>query len=207
MSAHVSILVLVFCAALYATNATEYDYGFVIDAGSTGSRIYAYQWKPRTTKSVSIAPESRPNEYGERLKAGPISAITSLVDTKSTLVPLIEHVKNLTYSEKSRWSEFPIYLKATAGMRLMDKQDRANVFNWIHEVFANNTINPFLFQNTNSIIASGTEEAAFDWLSINYLKNVLTGDNEQHTYGALDLGGASTQIAFAPMQSDIIDSV
>ena len=45
---------------------------------------------------------------------------------------------------------------------------------------------------------SGEEEATFDWLGVNSIYNTLVNnDDDQSTYGALDLGGGSTQIAFA----------
>eukprot|EP01083_Nonionella_stella_P225858 802624_1 len=115
LSATAIILALLLSISHSATDSSDYDYGFVIDAGSTGSRIYAYRWKERTSTDTSITPESRPKQYGNRMKAGPISDIASLVDAEKLLIPLIQHVKNLTYSEQSRWNEFPIYLKATAG--------------------------------------------------------------------------------------------
>ncbi|MBZ3884856.1 Tectonic-3 [Sciurus carolinensis] len=64
---------------------------------------------------------------------------------------------------------------------------------------------PFNFQGAT--IISGEEEGAYGWITINYLlgnfiqkskwlKEVSEGINHKKTFGALDLGGASTQIAF-----------
>ena len=48
-------------------------------------------------------------------------------------------------------------------------------------------------------IISGEEEGLFGWIAVNYLMDGFTGRaDQQQTYGFLDMGGASTQIAFEP---------
>ena len=83
-------------------------------------------------------------------------------------------------------------------MRVLSNNKRESILNWIQEFFNNQTLNPFLFKNSFAIIASGEEEATFDWLGVNFIANKLDNDNSiDNTYGSLDLGGQSTQIAFA----------
>ena len=48
-------------------------------------------------------------------------------------------------------------------------------------------------------IISGEEEGLFGWISVNYLMDGFSPSNSSgSTYGFLDMGGASTQIAFEP---------
>lgn len=48
-------------------------------------------------------------------------------------------------------------------------------------------------------IITGEEEGLFGWIAVNYLMDGFTGSSEDRTtYGFLDMGGASTQIAFEP---------
>jgi len=48
-------------------------------------------------------------------------------------------------------------------------------------------------------IITGEEEGLFGWIAVNYLMDGFTADPGQRTtYGFLDMGGASTQIAFEP---------
>jgi Golgi apyrase len=48
-------------------------------------------------------------------------------------------------------------------------------------------------------IITGEEEGLFGWIAVNYLMDGFTGSSkERTTYGFLDMGGASTQIAFEP---------
>lgn len=48
-------------------------------------------------------------------------------------------------------------------------------------------------------IITGEEEGLFGWIAVNYLMDGFSGPSLDHTtYGFLDMGGASTQIAFEP---------
>jgi len=48
-------------------------------------------------------------------------------------------------------------------------------------------------------IITGEEEGLFGWIAVNYLMDGFSGSSEDRTtYGFLDMGGASTQIAFEP---------
>jgi golgi apyrase len=52
-------------------------------------------------------------------------------------------------------------------------------------------------------IITGEEEGLFGWIAVNYLMDGFKGsDGEQTTYGFLDMGGASTQIAFEPSKEE-----
>ena len=84
-------------------------------------------------------------------------------------------------------------------MRILDNSRREEILGYLETSFSNLSINPFLFDTTYAIIASGEEEATFDWLGVNYLYNrLINNDSDMSTLGALDLGGQSTQIAFTP---------
>ena len=72
---------------------------------------------------------------------------------------------------------------------------------------------PFRFHaDENARIISGEEEAIYGWTAINYLMGTLYEDsrgfgtvsNPSRTYGALDMGGASTQISFFQPDGDVV---
>lgn len=54
---------------------------------------------------------------------------------------------------------------------------------------------PFKFQDKWARVISGEEEGVFGWITVNYLASTLVPQGGT-TLGALDLGGASTQITF-----------
>ena len=59
---------------------------------------------------------------------------------------LVNYAKTILEADENRFSEFPIYLKATAGMRILPNDRRENILNWIANSFSNATIvSAFLF--------------------------------------------------------------
>ena len=199
------------------------DYGMVMDVGSTHTQLFVYAWSHREASSNKHVkePESRPIEIGASRRVSPGIQDTipqSYEGIVNYLKPLIDDAKNLTINLSSRWSKFPIYFKATAGMRILTDYRRTQILSWVRTALLNNSFNPFYFENNNAIILSGEEEATFDWLTVNYLNNKLFTDNNNNynnnnsysltnTLGSLDLGGESTQITFAALpSSDILQS-
>ncbi|KAI9104756.1 nucleoside phosphatase family-domain-containing protein [Phlyctochytrium arcticum] len=200
------------------------QYGIVIDAGSSGSRVQIYSWQNPThiRKVAQEAPTElrdqlldvlpaieKGEETGEhwQMKEEPgISTFATSPNTVGThhLKPLLDFA-NATIPER-RHAQTPIYLLATAGMRLVDQKARDAVLQ---------TACDFVRQNYKFSIASGCDmhfrvisgelEGIYGWLTVNYLKggfdrpSVSEGKRpSKHTYGFLDMGGASTQIAFEP---------
>jgi Golgi nucleoside diphosphatase len=78
--------------------------------------------------------------------------------------------------------------------------------------------NPFMFNDVEKArILSGEEEGAYGWIAINYLKGALKDDIDKGTkggeggvaaasvtYGAVEMGGASTQISFFKTKQNIV---
>ena len=60
---------------------------------------------------------------------------------------------------------------------------------------------PFLFQSSWARVISGEEEGVFGWISVNYQLGLLSNTSgvANITQGALDFGGASTQVTMAPV--------
>lgn len=70
-----------------------------------------------------------------------------------------------------------------------------SVLSTVRSFFASDDC-PFYFKPSFARVISGEEEGVFGWVSVNYEQGTLESDNA--TVGALDLGGASTQITFKP---------
>lgn len=89
----------------------------------------------------------------------------------------------------------PIRFMATAGLREADKnikEDRIESVKWL--------LGSIGFKDVETRIISGKDEAYFAWLTANYAMNKLYG-HDQETYGVVELGGASVQIAFKKSKS------
>ena len=196
------------------TNGDEFRYGCCIDAGSSGSRIYLYRWpgtavpqrqhrhrtdddsEALTTSSTFIKVERKAIFSQERTPGIShegglgIQAVQELVTlAKAALLPLDVDPKYV-----------PIYLGATAGMRILI--DSPNVFANDEATETMATLrrvlhqSGFLFRDAWARTISGEEEGVYAWLVANYLKHDGTLPDPTSAYGALDLGGASTQISF-----------
>ncbi|EGF84465.1 hypothetical protein BATDEDRAFT_1311, partial [Batrachochytrium dendrobatidis JAM81] len=195
-------------------------YAVVIDAGSSGSRVLIYSWKdPRLPSKKNIITIEKGSELGPlpQLKTSPgISSfakhpqkvanhIRSLLDFAASVVPIDKHKST------------PIFLFATAGMRLLSSQDQELLLK-ISCTYARLHYNFLLPESCISYfqVISGELEGIFGWLTVNYLKgtfdskpdlNPVAGHDSNAVsiakhikplFGFLDMGGASAQIAFSP---------
>ena len=208
-------------------------FGLVVDAGSSGSRLQIYSWKdarfirktlhydeldglPRVEKGVpsgdewlrkvepgaSVVPESIP--YLMLLPQGLSSLANNLTGIPTYLGPLLEHAKETVPPSLHR--ETPIFLLATAGLRLLPEAKQRDIIEATCTFFRANS--NFRLDapsevgscGSNVRIISGEEEGIFGWIAVNYLMEGFIGHDQNHraTYGFLDMGGASAQIAFEP---------
>ena len=87
-----------------------------------------------------------------------------------------------------------VLVRATAGMRLLALAEQSEILAEIDRLLA--TMD---FGTTSARVISGDEEGLFGWLTANYVLGHLEHGGRFPTVGALDLGGASTQITFQPL--------
>lgn len=65
-------------------------------------------------------------------------------------------------------------------------------------------LNPFQFRPDWARVISGEEEGVFGWVAVNNMAGTLLS-TAAGTVGALDLGGASTQITFSPTTTSVLE--
>ncbi|XP_072908232.1 ectonucleoside triphosphate diphosphohydrolase 2-like isoform X2 [Hemitrygon akajei] len=177
----------------------KHKYGIVIDAGSSRTTLFIYKWLSGKENNTGVVSEesscqvrgSGISSYAEQpAKAG--SSLKACLDQALKNIPSERH------------AETPLYLGATAGMRLLNLTDPEAT----QKVFAaiNSTLRSYSFSYRGAKILSGNEEGVFGWVTANYLmenfiKYGWVGrwiNPSRRTVGAMDLGGASTQITFVP---------
>ncbi len=189
------------------------QHGLIIDAGSTGSRMHVYQWDARRFEKVP-PPFSYPltsNRWTDRLAPGISAFGDSPQDVGTSLDPLISFAKEVLAGKEHQFKYFPIYLKATGGMRQLLPEKREAIIAEVRKYMANETTCPFYFEHDFARVVSGEEEGIYGWTAINFLLGKLlpasagsgTADANS-SVGALDLGGASTQISFFVPDQDIL---
>lgn len=93
---------------------------------------------------------------------------------------------------QSAWGATPIVVKATAGLRLLGTDQAEAILEAVRVELSKSR---FLVPKNAVEIMDGTDEGIFSWFTINFLLDRL---NSGQTVAALDLGGGSTQVTFAP---------
>ncbi|KAI0949853.1 hypothetical protein AcW1_006246 [Taiwanofungus camphoratus] len=191
-------------------------FGVVIDAGSSGSRLQIYSWKDVRTNQGDQASDSLPRvergtqhseEWSVKVEPGISSFAENPEGVASYLAPLLEHARS--HIPPSLQSETPLFLLATAGMRLLSPIQQAEVlratchFLKFHSNFRIDDASPLGPCGSSVRIIAGEEEGLFGWIAVNYLMDGFSNSGQgRPTYGFLDMGGASTQIAFEPSKTE-----
>lgn len=122
------------------------------------------------------------------------------------LKDLFDHA--LKYVPKDAVPDTPIYLHATAGMRLLPHSQQQKLLAEICSYARSHTHFQISSCESNFQIIPGETEGLYGWLAANYLLGGFDTPSEHdhdkghHTYGFLDMGGASAQIAFAPNSTE-----
>ncbi|KFR10940.1 Ectonucleoside triphosphate diphosphohydrolase 2, partial [Opisthocomus hoazin] len=169
------------------------QYGIVLDAGSSHTAVFIYKWPADKENDTGVVSEhSMCDVEGPGISSyssNPPAAGTSLVHC------LNQALKDVP---KEKHAGTPLYLGATAGMRLLKRgpSGSAGSGGSVKKTY------PFDFRGAK--ILSGEEEGVFGWVTANYLlenfiKRGWLGEwiqPQKKTLGAMDFGGASTQITF-----------
>uniref|UniRef100_A0A2K6FE65 Ectonucleoside triphosphate diphosphohydrolase 8 n=1 Tax=Propithecus coquereli TaxID=379532 RepID=A0A2K6FE65_PROCO len=193
-------LVLVLVEAVNILLPADTKFGIVLDAGSSHTSLFVYRWpvdKQNGTGVVSQALACQVEGPGiSSYTADPAQAGESLrgcLGEALALIPEAQHPGT------------PMFLGATAGMRLLSQKNSSqagDIFAAVTRVLGGSPVD---FQGAK--LLDGQDEGAFGWITINYVLGLLikysfsgewTRPPEGTLVGALDLGGASTQIAFVP---------
>ncbi|QRV73108.1 guanosine-diphosphatase [Ceratobasidium sp. AG-Ba] len=193
-------------------------FGIVIDAGSSGSRLQIYSWKdPRAIRSQH---GSSIHDKLPRIEKGTIDGadwvikvepgLSTFADKPSGVAaylrPLLAHA--LVHIPPSLRSETPIFLLATAACDFLRFYSKFKV----DDINIKAGLGAGHGCGSSVRIITGEEEGLFGWLAVNYLldgfdahsrSQISDGSNKAgSTYGFLDMGGASTQIAYEPSHEE-----
>ncbi|KAM5330728.1 ectonucleoside triphosphate diphosphohydrolase 2 [Glossophaga mutica] len=172
-------------------------YGIVLDAGSSHTSVFIYKWPADKENDTGIVGQhSSCDVHGGGISSyadNPAGAGQSLAEC------LDQAVRDVP---RERHASTPLYLGATAGMRLLNLTSPKASAKVLEAVTRTLTQYPFDFRGAR--ILSGQDEGVFGWVTANYLlenfiKYSWAGQwyrPRKGTLGAMDLGGASTQITF-----------
>ena len=180
---------MIFLCFLAHLCVSKIKFGIMIDAGSTGTRAFIYSWD-----SAKVIPDVHPHPNVEdafsiSLDIPLASAAQDITVVDKIFTQIIDYCKDKIpqkYVLKTR-----LFVFATAGMRLLQSYEQERILNRVYTFLSENS--PFKLKRRYIRIISGIEEGVYGWLSVNHLLNRF--DYGKSTVGALDMGGASFQIA------------
>lgn len=207
------LCLLLFCFIIYTVSMYIYSYWsqgtprfyVVLDCGSTGTRAYVYQANVNYKKNGAL-PIAIRSYTGQKKKLKSQSGRAyDRMETEPGLDKLVRNVTGLKKAIKPllQWAQKQIpkrahestslFLYATAGVRKLPPADSKWLLDNAWSILKSS---PFLCQREWVKTITGTEEAYYGWIALNYQKQLLGATPREPTYGALDLGGSSLQVTF-----------
>ncbi|CAG2103898.1 unnamed protein product [Medioppia subpectinata] len=191
----------------------ELQYAVMIDAGSSGSRVHIYVWPPHSGDTRQLLQiRMLHNQLGKDVFTNISPGLSSCASDPSKadqyIEPLLRFAAKNIPKEKHRST--PLFILATAGMRLLPPQTQNAILDDLRTDIPKNF--SFLFPSNHAEVITGKEEGIYSWIAINYLMGrfdhsietgpITTIEFNQHrirraqTISMLEMGGASVQIAF-----------
>lgn len=174
---------------LFSTERTG-GYGITIDAGSTGSRIYVFEYVnagriPLVTFTGKDAPSLKTKPGLSAFASRPEKAGDSLLELLNFATQKVP---------ESHRTGTKIHLMATAGLRRLDSNIQERIMESCRRVLR---FSGFRFRDDWASVITGPDEGIFAWVAANYALGTL-GGNPHKTTGIIELGGASAQVTFVP---------
>ena len=178
-------------------NDNNSHYEILLDAGSTGTRIYIYGYHI-DDPILSLV------EVAHRREIPALSSFyNNVVGLQNQMNLLLEFAK--AHVPNDLWSNSTIALKATAGLRSIPLNEQDWLLIQVKQLLNETGFN-FVHEDTKVI--EGEEEALYDLMAImaasyshKFLIYGLSGEEE---LVAADLGGSSQQVAFFSNNDDCV---
>lgn len=182
-------------------NDTAWRYALVVDASSSASTLQVFEWRPGVEGRLPvIVPAPRAPKGGEepawemRVRPGVGSYAGRPREAAASLEPLLRFALEKIGTEAETLARTSVFVRATAGMRLLNEEEQDAILTEVEALLAS-----IEFGEASARVISGAEEGLYGWLTANYLLGHLEHGGPFPTVGALDLGGASAQITFQPL--------
>jgi Golgi nucleoside diphosphatase len=151
-----------------------------------GTRLHIYEWKKRflldeddlveQSEGKLLSYPTSNNRWTDKYTPGLDAFGTNLVDNPDHLEEamgnylgaLLDFAREVLRDKKDEWHTYPIYLKATGGLRTLPQPQRIQLIDCVRKLFHDKTFNPFDFENERARVISGEEEAIYGWVGVNF---------------------------------------
>ncbi|KAK9079181.1 hypothetical protein SSX86_000851 [Deinandra increscens subsp. villosa] len=168
-------------------------YAVIFDAGSSGSRVHVFCFD----KNLDLVRIGNELELFEQLKPGLSAHATDPKEAADSLLPLLEKAEKVVPQDMLQ--NTPVKVGATAGLRQLGVDASERILQAVKDVLK---VKSSLKSNDDWVtVLDGTQEGAYQWVTINYLLKKL-GQKYSQTVGVVDLGGGSVQMAYAISEAD-----
>ncbi|MEI6804985.1 MAG: hypothetical protein WCK49_00575 [Myxococcaceae bacterium] len=180
---------LLMLLVLTASPILAVDYAVMMDAGSSGTRVFVYEIGNSIVK------------YKSNLKIEPgLSAFEhNLPGIRLYLEKLLDFAKE-QIGKNIPVEQVSLRLQATGGVRALSKISQERIIAEVQKVFLESG-----FGSPVAEVISGVAEGVYEWISINYLLGSLKNTSKP-SVGLLEMGGASLQVTFKPSSTKEIYS-
>ena len=202
-----STLLLLITSQVYTkpTIASKQEnYAIVIDAGSSHTKLFLYQYPYKSHMGTSLVSKKPMNKIKCEAKIAGKKHF-SVAEFQGKLTPHIGKLFDSCLKQahkligsRAEARKTPIFLGATAGMRDLQRDFYNQARQTMQFIRRRLAKSGFEFKDSNALILTGQHEGVYGWIATNYLAgNFEKSPNEIKEYpGALDLGGSSTQISY-----------
>jgi Golgi nucleoside diphosphatase len=176
---------LICLASTVAGARSNTEYVAVVDAGSSGSRVYLYAVVPELqsagVRDLMQFESDAPGLSG--FTGNPADA------GMKGLGSLFQRLEDFVEKKNIPKKEVKVFVLATGGMRMIDGASRQAILDSVSKYVE---AREFSVQKVETI--SGENEGVYSWVDVNYLLRKF--QNRQPTVGIIEIGGASAQITF-----------
>lgn len=159
-------------------------YFLYLKSGSQGTRLHIYEWEKRflldeddllqVTKGKKLSIPTSNSRWTDKYLPGlDVFAYHKNPDKLKLalagyLGPLIDFAKTVLQEKEDQFHTYPIFLKATGGLRTLPKEERVRIMDTIRELFHNDTFNPFAFDDEQARVVRKTKhfviiDVAWHW--------------------------------------------
>lgn len=137
-------------------------YAVVFDAGSTGTRVNAFEFHASQSNKLILD-----KEFFFPVQPGLSSYHAEPDKAAASIEMLLVEVR--TFVPEEFRASTPLVLKATAGLRMLEPNEAQNLLNTVRDVLLNSE---FLVHDDAVEIMDGVDEGIFSWFTVNILLGI-----------------------------------